>query len=68
MNLPPKLPVTGPFRRLYGWLNELRDYSQSLRPIDSVGSETQQTAVGTIRTTRRTISDSANEINAPRWG
>lgn len=67
MDLPPKLPVKGPFKRLYQWLNELRDYAASLRPIDSFGVTTSRSAIGTTRTVNKKESTDAGG-DVPRWG
>jgi hypothetical protein len=48
--LPPQLPETGEFKKLYAWLNQLRKYAASLRPLNSYGTRTAHTAAGVTRT------------------
>ncbi len=66
VTLPPKLPTSGPFGRLYQWLNELRDFCASVKPVESFGTEVSRSAIGTTQSVKKSLSD--NEINAPRWG
>ena len=69
MMLPPQLPIKGPFKRLYGWLNDLREVVKSQQPIDSIDSVTSTTALGTYRENRKVASgDTVENLNTPRWG
>ena len=47
--IPNRLPERGPFARLYAWLNQLRDYVESLRPVRSVNTLTNHTSIGVSR-------------------
>ena len=69
MMLPPQLPIKGPFKRLYGWLNDLREVVKSQQPLDSIDSMTSRTALGTYRENRKVESgDTVENLNTPRWG
>ena len=67
MIIPPKLPETGPFKRLYGWLNQLREVVTSQQLIESQGMEIQRTTQGTIA---KPIArnENENDVSVPRWG
>ena len=65
MIIPPKLPETGPFRRLYGWLNQLREAVTSQRLIETQGMQIQRTRLGTIA---KPIARDENDVSVPRWG
>ena len=47
--LPPPLPETGSFKKLYAWLNQFRDYAATLRPQSSHGTRTAWTSTGVTR-------------------
>jgi hypothetical protein len=47
--LPPRLPERGRWAYLAHWLNRLRDYVQSLTPIQSFNTRTSHTATGVVR-------------------
>ena len=67
--LPPQLPIKGPFKRLYGWLNDLREVVKSQQPIESIDSMTSVTALGSYRENRKVASgDTVENVNTPRWG
>jgi hypothetical protein len=66
--LPPQLPIKGPFKRLYGWLNDLREVVKSQQNIDSIDSVTSVTALGTYRENRKSVGDSVEDKSTPRWG
>ncbi len=61
MTLPNRLPETGPFKKLYGWLNGLRDFVASLKPAISVGVETQHNKTGVMRRATRVGGDDDGE-------
>src|SRR5215218_3168017 len=48
-SLPQRLPETGPFRKLYAWLNQLRDTVATLMPRNALGTRTSHTALGVTR-------------------
>lgn len=69
MKLPQRLPVSGPFGRLYEHINQLRDYVASLTPLPSHRMKTTHTAVGVAREPEGRSSNSSNSAGpTPRWG
>ena len=68
MIIPPKLPETGPFKRLYGWLNQLREAVTSQRLIETQGMQIQQTRSGTIAKPIARDENDVNDVSVPRWG
>ena len=49
-HLPQPLPEKGPLRALYSWLNDLRDYVRTTKPLQSYNCLTTHTSGGVVRT------------------
>jgi hypothetical protein len=64
--LPPHLPELGTFKKLYVWLNQIRDYLGSLAPQNSYGTQTARTSIGVARYSRPGAP--AGPPNSQVWG
>lgn len=45
-NLPDVLPESGKFSKLFRWLNQLRSYVDSLKPVQTPNMRIHHSAVG----------------------
>jgi hypothetical protein len=69
VNLPKKLPERGPFSRLYGWLNELRDYVESISPRAGQNTRVTHTRAGAvIDSGPRSTPVAAEQPRVAKWG
>lgn len=66
-NLPPALPETGKFAKLYAWLNQLRDAVIALRPVQSLNVRSSHTAMGVSRQANPSAGDPGTPSNKPVW-
>jgi hypothetical protein len=64
---PPKLPVRGHFKSLYQWLNDLRDYTESTRPISNANAAVDHKRIGTAIRPQGGGTTTTDDTT-PRWG